>query len=69
LLAAFSPHQETGIRSLQFKVVEAETNQFRNTQSRGEAEIEHGLVPNSVVRSGIRGIEDRLHFLPGQMVD
>src|SRR6266508_6071099 len=66
---SLSMHEDAGIRTVEFNVVETETHQFRGTQAGGEAKIEHRLVTDSVARTGIRGIEDRLHFLPGQMVD
>lgn len=67
--SAFPPDEDAGIRPGEFEVVEAEPDQFRHPEPRGEPEIQHRLVSAAPSRRRIRGLEDRSHLLRRQVMN
>ncbi len=57
-----------GVR-LKFQVVQSQSNEFGNAQSRREAQMEHGAIADAVPMGGFGRIEDGLNLLHCEMPD
>jgi hypothetical protein len=61
-------HENAG-RRLKSQIVQSQPDEFRNAQSRREAQVKHGAIADAVPIGGIGRIEDGLHFLRREMPD
>jgi hypothetical protein len=56
-LSTLPSDSDGGVRPIEFEVVEAKTDQFRDAEPSRKAEIEHGLVSYSTPGARVRYIE------------
>jgi hypothetical protein len=61
-------NQNAGLR-LQLHIFDPEPHQFRHPQATREAKMKHRSVADAVPDRWVRGIQDRLHLLSGEMPD
>ena len=65
---ALAVDQNAGLR-LKHHIFDPESHQFRDTQSTRKAKMKHRSVTDAVPDSWVRGIQDRLHLLSGEVPD
>src|SRR5207245_10808968 len=58
LLAPLAAHADLDIPPVEAHVVEAQADEFGDPQPAGEAQVEHGAVPNPEAGRGGRRVED-----------